>query len=440
MTAERETVAVTGLGATTPLGGDVASTWAAMLEGRCGVRLLTEPWAEELPVRIAAQAVADPAESVGRVQARRMDRCEQFALVAAREAWADAGAPEVDPERLGVTVSSGVGGIGSTLAAYDTLKEKGWQRISPYTVPMLMPNGSAGWISMEIGARAGAHSLVSACASGAEAIGYGIDMIRSGRADVVIAGGTEAAIMALNIGAFAVMRAMSTRNDEPERASRPFDAARDGFVLGEGAGMLVLESLSHARQRDATVYAIAAGAGYSSDAHHIAHPAPDGVGVAAAISRALADAKVDPAQVVHVNAHATSTPEGDALEAQALVKALGSATDGVVVTSTKSMTGHLLGGAGAIESVAAILALHNHVAPPTINLDDLRPGRHRPACRPSGAARTGWSGPCPGTGRAPARSSEGRRRGVPPTAMPPRPVALTRRRSRLCCGGRGKRR
>jgi 3-oxoacyl-[acyl-carrier-protein] synthase II len=371
MTAERETVAVTGLGATTPLGGDVTSTWAAMLEGRSGVRLLTEPWAEELPVRIAAQAVADPAESVGRVQARRMDRCEQFALVAAREAWADAGAPEVDPERLGVTVTSGVGGIGSTLAAYDTLKEKGWQRISPYTVPMLMPNGSAGWISMEFGARAGAHSLVSACASGAEAIGYGIDMIRSGRADVVIAGGTEAAIMALNIGAFAVMRAMSTRNDEPERASRPFDAARDGFVLGEGAGMLVLESLSHARQRDATVYAIAAGAGYSSDAYHIAHPAPDGAGVAAAISRALADAKVAPAQVVHVNAHATSTPEGDALEAQALVKALGSATDGVVVTSTKSMTGHLLGGAGAIESVAAVLALHNHVAPPTINLDDL---------------------------------------------------------------------
>jgi 3-oxoacyl-[acyl-carrier-protein] synthase II len=365
-----ETVVVTGLGATTPLGGDVASTWSAMLEGRSGVHRLTQPWAEDMPVRFAAQAAADPVEVVGRVQARRMDRCEQLALVAAREAWADAGAPEVDPERLGVSVTSGIGGIGSTVTAYDALREKGWQRISPYTVPMLMPNGAAGWISIELGARAGAHSLVSACASGAEAIGYGIDMIRSGRADVVVAGGTEAAIMPLNIGAFAVMRAMSTRNDEPERASRPFDAARDGFVLGEGAGMLVLESLSHARQRDATVYAIAAGAGYSSDAYHIAHPAPDGAGVAAAISR-LADAKVDLAQVVHVNAHATSTPEGDALEAQALVKALGSATDGVVVTSTKSMTGHLLGGAGAIESVAAVLALHNHVAPPTINLDDL---------------------------------------------------------------------
>ena len=371
MTVERETVVVTGLGAITPLGGDVASTWAAMLAGRSGVRRLTEPWAEELPVRIAAPAAVDPVETVGRVQARRMDRCEQFALVAAREAWAHAGSPEMDPERLGVAVTSGIGGIGSTLAAYDTLKEKGWQRISPYTVPMLMPNGAAGWISMEIRARAGAHALVSACASGAEAIGYGIDMIRSGRANVVLAGGTEAAIMALNIGAFAVMRAMSTRNDDPERASRPFDKARDGFVLGEGAGVLVLESLSHARQRGAMIYAIAAGAGYSSDAYHIAHPAPDGAGVTAAIGRALADARVDPGQVVHVNAHATSTPEGDALEAQALVKALGPAADGVVVTSTKSMTGHLLGGAGAIESVAAILALHEQVAPPTINLDDL---------------------------------------------------------------------
>jgi 3-oxoacyl-[acyl-carrier-protein] synthase II len=371
VTAERETVVVTGLGATTPLGGDVASTWAGMLAGRSGVRPLTEPWAQELPVRIAAPAAVDPVEIVGRVLARRMDRCEQLGIVAAREAWAHAGSPEVDPERLGVAVTSGIGGIGSTLAAYDTLKEKGWQRISPYTVPMLMPNGAAGWISMEIGARAGAHALVSACASGAEAIGYGIDMIRSGRADVVLAGGTEAAILALNIGAFAVMRAMSTRNDDPERASRPFDKARDGFVLGEGAGMLVLESASHARQRGAMVYAIAAGAGYSSDAYHIAHPAPDGAGVAAAIGRALADARVDPEQVVHVNAHATSTPEGDALEAQALVKALGSAMDGVVVTSTKSMTGHLLGGAGAIESVAAILALREQVAPPTINLDDL---------------------------------------------------------------------
>jgi 3-oxoacyl-[acyl-carrier-protein] synthase II len=370
VTAERETIVVTGLGATTPLGGDVASTWAGMLAGRSGVVRLTEPWVEKLPVRIAAPAAVDPVEIVGRVQARRMDRCEQLALVAAREAWANAGSPELDPERLGVSVTSGIGGIGSTIAAYDILNERGWNRISPYTVPMLMPNGAAGWISMELGARAGAHALVSACASGAEAIGYGMDMIRSGRADVVLAGGTEAAIMPLNIGAFAVMRAMSTRNDEPQRASRPFDKGRDGFVLGEGAGVLVLESLTHARRRGATIYAIAAGAGYSSDAYHISHPAPDGAGQIAAIGRALADGDVDPEQIVHVNAHATSTPEGDTLEAQGIAKALGPAAEHVIITSTKSMTGHLLGGAGAVESVACILALRNRVAPPTINLED----------------------------------------------------------------------
>jgi 3-oxoacyl-[acyl-carrier-protein] synthase II len=371
VTAGRETVVVTGLGATTPLGGDVASTWSAMLAGRSGVRRITEPWAEDLPVRIAAAAAVDPVEIVGRVQARRMDRCEQLALAAAREAWADAGSPGVDPERLGVSVTSGIGGIGSTLAAYDALKEKGWQRISPYTVPMLMPNGSAGWISMEFGARAGAHALVSACASGAESIGYGIDMIRSGRADVVVAGGTEAAIMALNIGAFAAMRAMSTRNDEPTRASRPFDKGRDGFVLGEGAGVLILESLPHALARGARIYAVAAGAGYSADAFHISHGSPDGGGVSFAMSAALKNAAVSPAQVTHVNAHATSTPEGDPLEARAIQTVFGDSSSSVAVSATKSMTGHLLGGAGAIESVASVKALADRVAPPTINLDDL---------------------------------------------------------------------
>ena len=370
MGTDDRTVVVTGMGATTPLGGDVESTWAGMLAGRSGVRALTDDWAKDLPARIAGVAAVDPAEGVGRVPARRMDRCEQFAVVAAREAWADAGSPDVDPERLGVSVSSGIGGIGSTLAAYDVLKEKGWQRINPFTVPMLMPNGAAGLISIELGAQAGAHSTVSACASGAEAIGYGIDMIKSGRADVVVAGGTEAAIMALNLGAFAVMRALSLRNDEPERASRPFDKGRDGFVLGEGAGIVVLESAEHAAAREARVYAIAAGAGDSSDGHHIAHPHPEGAGVKLAIGRALANAGVSPDEITHVNAHATSTPEGDVLEAQAIKAALGEAADRVVVSSTKSMTGHLLGGAGAIESVAAIMALKDRVAPPTINLED----------------------------------------------------------------------
>ena len=374
MSTDRTDVVVTGLGAITPLGADVASTWESMLAGRSGVRKLTDDWASELPARIAAWAAADPATLIDRVQARRLDRCEQFAIVAAREAWAHAGAPEVDPDRLGVVVSSGIGGIASTLAAYDTLKEKGWQRLSPFTVPMLMPNGSAGWISLELGARAGVHTTVSACASGAEAIGYAMDMIRSGRADVVLAGGTEAAIMQLNIAAFAAMRALSTRNDEPERASRPFDKGRDGFVLGEGAGMVVLESAEHAARRGATVHAVAAGAGYSSDAHHIAQPDPAGTGIVSAIGRVLADARIDPEQLVHVNAHATATPAGDVVEAQAIARALGSAAAGVVVSATKSMTGHLLGGAGAVESVAAILALRDKVAPPTINLDDPEDG------------------------------------------------------------------
>jgi 3-oxoacyl-[acyl-carrier-protein] synthase II len=370
VSAEQTNVVVTGLGAITPVGADVASTWSSLLAGRSGVTKLTEDWAAELPARIAAWAAADPATLIDRVQARRMDRCEQFALVAAREAWADAGAPQVDPERLGVVVSSGIGGVASTLASYDILKEKGWSRISPFAIPMLMPNGSAGWLSIEFGARAGAHTTVSACASGAEAIGYAMEMIRSGRADVVLAGGTEAAIIPLNLAAFAAMRALSTRNDEPERASRPFDKGRDGFVLGEGAGIIVLESAEHAARRGARVHAVAAGVGYSADAHHIAQPDPDASGVVLALRRLLADAGLDPEQVVHVNAHATSTPAGDVVECQAIAEALGPASGGVVVSATKSMTGHLLGGAGAIESVAAILALRERIAPPTINLED----------------------------------------------------------------------
>jgi 3-oxoacyl-[acyl-carrier-protein] synthase II len=368
--ADQPRVVVTGLGATTPLGGDVASTWDGMLAGRSGTTALTDDGFASLPTRIAAPAAVDPATVLDRVQARRLDRCEQFALVAAREAWADASAPEVPPERLGVVVSSGIGGIGTILAGYDTLRDRGWQRLSPYTVPMLMPNGSAGWIGIELGARAGVHTTVSACASGAEAIGYAIDMIRMGRADVVLAGGTEAAIIPLNIAAFAAMRALSTRNDEPERASRPFDKGRDGFVLGEGAGMVVLESAEHAQRRGARLHAVAAGTGYSSDAHHIAQPEPGGTGIVAAIKSVLADAGLDPDQVVHVNAHATSTPAGDVVEGQAIATALGPAADGVVVSATKSMTGHLLGGAGAVEAVATVLALRERVAPPTINLDD----------------------------------------------------------------------
>ncbi|GAB3211995.1 beta-ketoacyl-ACP synthase II [Marinactinospora thermotolerans] len=368
-------VVVTGLGATTPLGGDVASTWSALLEGQSGIRTIEEDWVKDLPVHFAGAVAVEPSEKLPRHRMRRLDRTQQFALIAAQEAWEDAGAPEVDPLRLGAVVSSGIGGILTILEQYDTFREKGWKRVSPFTVPMLMPNSPAAAVSLEFSARAGAHAPVSACASSAEAIADAIAMIRSGRADIVIAGGTEAALHPLNIASFASMRALSTRNDDPQRASRPFDVNRDGFVMSEGAGIIVLESAEHARARGARVYAVAAGAGYSNDAHDIVQPDPAGTGQARAITAALADADLQPHDIAHVNAHATSTPAGDVGETVAIRSALGdSAADQVAVTSTKSMTGHLLGGAGAVESIATVLALYHGQIPPTINIDELDPG------------------------------------------------------------------
>jgi 3-oxoacyl-[acyl-carrier-protein] synthase II len=366
------TVVVTGLGATTPVGGNVASTWEALLAGTSGIAALTEDWAEQLPVRIAGRVAVEPSEVLDRVQARRMDRGSQMALIAGREAWADAGgdAIGVDPERLGVVVASGIGGIITLLNTYDTLNAKGPRLVSPLAIPMLIPNAPAVAVGLEVGAKAGVHTPVSACASGAEALAMALDMIRCGRADVVLAGGTEACIHALPMAAFAAMKAMSVRNDEPERASRPYDKGRDGFVLGEGAGVVVLESEEHAKARGARIYCTLAGAGMTADAHHIAQPDPEGTGVARALRFALADSKIDPTDIVHVNAHATSTPQGDVAEVLALRAVLGNAVDGIVVTGTKSMTGHLLGGAGAIESVFTALAIRDRVVPPTINLDD----------------------------------------------------------------------
>jgi 3-oxoacyl-[acyl-carrier-protein] synthase II len=370
MTRRTDRVVVTGLGATTPLGGDVASTWSAMLAGKSGVRRLSEDWAEDIPASVVAPVAVEPESVIRRVQLRQMDRCEQFALIAARQAWQDAGQPQVAPERLGVSMSTATGGVLSVLDAYETLRVKGWQRVPPFTLPMMMPNGAGAWISIELGARAVVQTSVSACASGAEAIGHGIEMIRSGQADVVVAGGTEAAIYPLSFAAFGVVRAISFRDDEPERVSRPFDKARDGFVMGEGAGALVLESAEHAERRGAVVHAVAAGVGYSGDAYHLALANPDGAAAALAIGRALADAQASPDQVVHINAHATSTPAGDAAEAAAIGRAMRGAARNVVVSATKSMTGHLIGGAGAVESIAAICALRDGVAPPTINLED----------------------------------------------------------------------
>lgn len=370
MSNRAERVVVTGLGAITPLGEDVSSTWAALLAGKSGVCALSEAWADELPVRIAAPVRTDPAAMIPASQLRRMDRSQQLALIAARQAWQNAGAPQVQPDRLAVSITTGLGGLGSILNAHDVLREQGWRRVSPFTVPMFIANGTAAWIGIELGARAGVHAPVSACASGAEAIGYGMDMIRSGRADVVVAGAAEAAIVPLTFAMFAAMRALSRRNDDPERASRPFDKARDGFVLGEGAGVVILESGEHAARRGADILAVAAGAGYSADAYDVARAVPDGAGAVMAIRQALADADIGPEHVVHINAHATSTLVGDTAEAMAISEAIGDAVTGMVVSATKSMTGHLLGGSGAIEAVAAICALRDSMAPPTINLED----------------------------------------------------------------------
>jgi 3-oxoacyl-[acyl-carrier-protein] synthase II len=364
-------VVITGLGATTPIGGDVASTWAALLSGQSGVRRLTNDWVDTLPVTIGAPAAVDPADVLDRVEARKLDRSEQFALIAAREAWNDAGKPDVASDRLGVVIASGIGGVITLLNAYDVLKEKGPRRVSPHTVPMLMPNGPAAHVGLELGAQAGVHTPVSACASGAEALGYAMEMIRSGRADVVVAGGVEAAIHPLPLAGFASMMALSSRNDEPEKASRPYDKGRDGFVMGEGGGVVVLESAEHAAARGARIYGTLAGQGLTSDGYHIAAPDPSGIGATRAMTLALADAKIAATDICHLNAHATSTPVGDVAEAAAIRAAFGSTTDQITVSATKSMTGHLLGGAGAIESIFAILALHHRTAPPTINVDDL---------------------------------------------------------------------
>ena len=364
-------VVVTGLGATTPLGGDVPSTWEALLAGKSGVRLLPEGMLTSVNVKFAATIAVEPSEVMKPVEIRRLDRSEQFAVIAAREAWADAGSPEVDHERLGVVVASGIGGVTTMLEQYDILRTQGARLVSPHTVPMLMPNGPAANVGLEFKAQAGVHTPVSACASGAEAIGYAMEMIRLGRADIVIAGGVEAAVHELPMAGFAAMKALSTRNDDPTRASRPYDKDRDGFVLGEGGGIVILESLEHAQARGAKIYCELAGQGLTSDGYHIAAPDPSGSGVTRAVKFALRDSGVDLSEVVHLNAHATSTPAGDVAEANALTAALGEHMSHVAVSATKSMTGHLLGGAGAIESVFVVLALKHRLAPPTINIENL---------------------------------------------------------------------
>ncbi|MEY4741791.1 MAG: hypothetical protein RL672_541 [Actinomycetota bacterium] len=368
-------IVVTGIGATTPLGGDVKSTWQALLAGESGISTLEQEWVArfEIPVTFAGQAKVPAAEVLTPQECKRLDPSSQFALVAGREAWADAGAPEVAPERLAVEFATGIGGVWTLLDAYDTLREKGPRRVMPMTVPMLMPNGPAAAIGMDIAARGGVRTAVSACASSTEAIANAITRLQSGDIDIVVAGGAEAAIHPMPIAAFASMHALSRRNDDPATASRPYDTTRDGFVMGEGAGAVVLETLEHAQKRGAKIYAELVGGAVTSDAHHITAPDPEGTGAARAVLAALKQAGAKTTDVVHINAHATSTPVGDIAEYTALKRVFGDHLDNIAISATKSSTGHLLGGAGAIEAIFTILALSERVLPPTINLNDQDP-------------------------------------------------------------------
>lgn len=369
-------VVITGFGAVTPLGDDAPTTWQNLLAGTSGVATIEDDWAAELPVRFAAQVKLDPAERMERVVARRLDRVSQLALLAAEEAWADSGLADFDGfdgERLGIAIGTGIGGLQSLTNQWDNYLEKGVRRVSPHAIPMLMANAPAAQVGLKYGARAGVHAPVSACASSSEAISLAFDQIRLGRADVLIVGGSEAAIHALPISGFAQMKAMSTRNDEPQRASRPWDQDRDGFVMGEGAVMMVFEKAESAMERGAKIYGTIAGSAITADGFDMVQPDPSGQGQYRAMVNALQFSGIESGLIKHVNAHATSTPAGDLTEARAIAAALGEAADDVWVTGTKSQTGHLLGGAGALETFATVMALKDRMVPPTINLDNPEP-------------------------------------------------------------------
>ncbi len=368
-------IVVTGIGASSPLGGTAPESWAGLLAGESGGHSLTQPWVSELelPVTFAAEAKVRPDEVLERVEIKRLDPVSQFAIIAAREAWEDAGSPEIDPDRLGVEWATGIGGLWTLLDAWDTLKEKGPRRVLPMTVPMLMPNGAAAAVSMSINARAFARTDVSACASSTESIANAYDHLQAGYADIIVAGGSEACIHGITLASFASMQALSKRNDDPATASRPYDVSRDGFVMGEGGAALVLETEEHALARGAHIYAEIAGGGVTSDSYHITAPDPEGWGAARAMRAALAQAGATVDEVTHINAHATSTPVGDIAEYRALLAVFGERVHDIPVSATKASTGHLLGGTGALEAIFAILAVKNRLAPPTINLTEKDP-------------------------------------------------------------------
>ncbi|GAA2069463.1 beta-ketoacyl-[acyl-carrier-protein] synthase family protein [Microbacterium hatanonis] len=368
-------IVVTGIGATSPIGGTAPESWSALLDGVSGTRTLEHDWVEkyDLPVTFAAEALVRPETVLARPIAKRLDPSSQLAMVAAMEAWEDAGSPEVDPERLGVDFATGIGGVWTLLDAWDTLREKGPRRVMPMTVPMLMPNAAAGNLSLHFGARAFARTVASACASSTESIVNAVEHLQDGLADVVIAGGTESAVHPITIASFASMQALSRRNDSPETASRPASIDRDGFVMGEGAGVLILETEEHAKARGAKIYATVVGGGVTADSYHITANDPEGTGAARAVRMALKAADASPDDVTHINAHATSTPVGDPNEYTALRTVFGERVDEIPVSATKASTGHLLGGTGALEAIFTILAIRDRQAPPTINLTEQDP-------------------------------------------------------------------
>ncbi|MDR9434618.1 beta-ketoacyl-ACP synthase II [Pontimonas sp.] len=368
-------VVVTGIGATSPLGGTARDSWAALLAGESGVRTLDYDWVSEreIPITFAAEVAVKAEDVLERREVKRLDPSAQLALIASREAWADSGLDAIDPDRILVDYATGIGGLWTLLDAWDTLREKGPRRVLPMTIPMLMPNAAAAAISMDLEARAGARTVVSACASGTESIANAYEHLQLGLADVVVAGGTESVVHPLPIAAFAAMQALSKRNDDPARASRPYDVDRDGFVLGEGAATLILETREHAEARGARIYAELSGGAVTSDSYHITAPDPEGVGASRAVRQALEQAGATPADVGHINAHATSTPVGDIAEYHALHAVFGEQITQIPISATKAATGHLLGGTGALEAVFTVLALHERTAPPTINLDHQDP-------------------------------------------------------------------
>jgi len=364
-------VVVTGMGAITPVGNDVATSWRSLIEGKSGTAPITKFDASKFPVRFAAEVKGfNPLDFMDRKEAKRADQYTQYAVAASRQAMTNAGLVErngMDPDRIGVIIGSGIGGLKSFEEQHDVYRERGVGKISPFFIPMFIADIAAGIVSMMFNAKGPNYATVSACATSAHAIGDAYRTIQYGDADVMITGGAEATVTPMAIGGFANMKALSERNDSPETASRPFDATRDGFVMGEGAGILILEELEHALARGATIYAEIVGYGATGDAYHLTAPAPDGEGAQRAMKRALKDAGLEPKDIQYINAHGTSTPANDFNETRAIKAVFGEQAKSVNVSSTKSATGHMLGAAGAVEAVVSAMVVGTGIIPPTIN-------------------------------------------------------------------------